>query len=497
MKLITLAPDLDPIEDGILLDCSAVVPTLRGIAGAPSGVLVNPAFTALAATCVGAASVVKTNGDTRTFAGTATQLYEEAGTLWATVTAATGPYTSVLDRWRFAQYGDVTLAVNKENVLQFSNGSGAFAAVTSTATGSTVTAPAAAIVEVINDFVFLGDTISGPVYSSDNPDRWWASALGDYQRWTPDIGVQCVTGRLTSVPGKITAIRKFGSQPVVYKERGMYLGNYVGPPVIWAFQEVPTANTGTWGQESVIALGTPEQPFHFFVGREDFYIFDGARPVPVGYGIKEYFFSVLNVASASKIICLHDRVNSLVYIYYPSGGSTTLNAALVFHYRTKKWGRDDRSIVYAFERLTTGVTYDSIGGLYSTYDDLASVAYDDLAPSGKTPQPSFFTGTHGLYALTGSATQSSITSRDLGTDAAITSIQRVTPRWITKPQQAVLTNYQWMASGDTPVVDASSIMDNGRFDILRSAAWHRFVIDFTGPWEASFLKVDASEDGYE
>jgi hypothetical protein len=495
MKLLTYAPDLDPITDGALLECDHVVPTWRGISSAPSAADVNQ--TVVAATVIGAASLIKVSGDVRTFVGTANRLYEESGSDWTEVSEGTTAYaSSVTDRWRFAQYGDVSLAAAKEIVLQYSDGSGNFAKVTSTATGSTVTAPTASIVEIVNDFVFLGNTNAGPVFTSDNPDRWWCSAIGDYARWTPDIAVQCATGRLSSIPGKITAVRKFGDQVVIFKERGMYLGSYEGPPIVWRFPEIPTANTGTWCQESVIQIGTPEQPLLFFVGRDDFYVFDGARPVPVGLGVKDTFFANLNVSEADQIICLHDRNHSRVYVYYPTGSSTTLSAALVYNYRTKKWGADNRSIEYAFEYLSTGVTYNDLGTFYSTYDDFPSSSYDEAFPSSNTPQPAFFNTSHDLYTLTGSGTSATFATRDFGTDGIVTAISRVRPRWIVAPDSGSMVNYYWWDSGDNPTTGSTTTMStNSRFDLLRSAAWHRFTFTLTGDWELNSLEVDAREDG--
>lgn len=496
MKLLSYAPDLDPIQDGVLLECDHVVPTWRGIASAPSAADANQ--TVLAATAIGGASLVKISGDVRTFAGTSTKLWEQSGSDWTDVSEGTTAYaSSVTDRWRFAQYGDVSLATAKEIVLQFSNGAGAFAKVTSTATGSTVTAPSAAVVEVVNDFIFVGNTTGMPTATGDQPDRWACSAIGDYSRWTPDIGVQCVTGRLTSIPGKITAIRKFGDQVAIFKERGIYLGNYEGPPIVWRFPEVPTANNGTWCQESVIQIGTPEQPLLFFVGRDDFYVFDGARPIPVGLGVKETFFSTLNVSEADQIICLHDRTNSVVYVYYPVGSSSTLTAALVYHYRTKKWGVDNRSIEYAFEYLASGLTYNDLGNFYSTYADLPSTGYDEAFPGGKTPKPGFFNTSHDLYTLTGTGTSSTLTSHDFGSDDTRTTITRITPRWITRPSAGSMVNYFWDNSGDSPTTGSTVTMASGRFDVIRSGGWHRFAFTLSGDWEFNELAIDSQVDGLE
>jgi hypothetical protein len=495
MKLVTYAPDVDPIEDGSLIECMAVIPTYKGIAAAPSAAAANA--TVLAATVVGAASLTLLSGSTRTFVGTPTKLYEQNGAGWTDVSVGGGSYTTVNARWVFAEVGDVSLAVNKQNVLQYSNGSGAFAVTTSTASGSTVTAPAAACMDIVGDFVILGDTTGVPGYTADTGDRWVTSALANYADYTPSTATNCYTGRVTSIPGRITCVRKFGDQAVIFKQRGMYLGTFNGPPTGWVFPEVPTANTGTFSQESAIQIGTPEQPLLFFVGNDDFYLFDGARPIPIGFGVKEKFFNQLDVSNASKIICVHDRKKSLVRVHYPS--TSTVDKCLVFNYRTKKWGRDDRTIEYAFEYIPPGTTYDDISAIASitTYDTIAESAYDSIFQGSTVSNPAVFNASHGLYTLTGTPTTSSVSTYHFGDDDVVTTITRLTPRWITKPTGATLVNYYWMRSGESATTDTSTTMSSGRFDVIRAAGWHKFDITFTGNWELNEIKIDARMDGRE
>ena len=491
MKLLSYQPDADPTQDGVITACTATIPTYRGIGAAksPQDTLNN----ALASTCIGAASLLKLDSTSRTFAGTTTKLYELLSGAWTDRSSGGGSYTTVTNRWRFAQYGDVSLATNKNNALQYSS-SGAFAKVTKSA----VDAPMADIVETVGNFVFLANVVNGPSpYNTDAANRWWCSAIGDYTDWTPAVATQCATGLLTSVPGGITAVRKFGDQCVIYKRKGMYIGTYVGPPVIWSFPEIPTALTGTWCQESVVNIGTPEQPLHFFVGPDDFYIFDGTRPMSVGNGIKETFFNTVNIAAANQIQLVQNRSRTLVYVYYPSGSSTTCNACLVFNYRTKKWGVDDLSIEYAFEYINPGVTYDGLGTYYSTYGDFPTSAYDVAFVGADTIMPAVFKTDHKIYTLNGSGTTSTVTSHDMGTDNVVTNVSRLLPRFITKPSSASVTNYIRATSGDTLTSDQTTTMAGGRFDFMRSSPWHRFVFSFSGDWELSEVNVVAHQDGLE
>src|SRR4051812_15853922 len=105
VKLLGFSPDTDPTTIGVLTSCTAVVPTTRGLKGAPSPVA-TPLAT-LAATCMGAAVLTKVDTTTRFFAGAPTKLYEAGASTWTDVSRAAAYTTATTGRWRFAQQGNV------------------------------------------------------------------------------------------------------------------------------------------------------------------------------------------------------------------------------------------------------------------------------------------------------------------------------------------------------------------------------------------------------
>lgn len=485
INLIGYAPDQDPTTPGIITNCSALIPSMKGMKGAPSPQ--STTLAALASACQGAAVLRKLDNTTRFIAGTATKLYEAGATTWSDVTRTVGgDYSPASDvRWRFAQFGNVSLAVEKNDVLQSST-TGAFA---------NLTAPKASIVETVNQFVFLFNTNEATF--GDSPDRWWCSAIGDQTDWTPAIATQCTTGRLTSSPGIIRAGKRFGDSIIVYKDRAMYLGTYYGPPIAWAFTEVP-GEVGAMCQEVVINVGTPEDPRHIFMGFEDFYSFDGSRPIPIGIGwVKEQVFGELNKQYSFASIALHDRVNSRIYFYYPVASSVLPDKCVVYNYRTKKWGRDDRQIEIAVEYISAGVTYDDLGSLYSTYNDLPMLSYDSPFWSSGFPTPAIINTSHTVQTLNGASVGSSLTSGDMGNETDFTLLSRVRPRFLTAPTSATLTNFYRNNLGDSLTTDQTVNLSSGRFDFLRSARWHRVRMEFSGDVEIPGFVPYASLEGVE
>lgn len=485
VKLLGLAPDADPVIPGILTSCSGVVPSLRGMKGAPSPAVTS--LTALSGTCIGAYVSTKLDDTTRFFAGTTTKLYETNVSVWTDVSRAAAYTANSTMRWRFATFGNISLASNANDTIQAST-NGAFSCISG--------APAAAIIETVNAFVFALNTTDGTFGNS--PDRWWCSALSDYTSWSPSIATQAATNRLTSTPGQITAGRRFGDNIVVYKKRSMYLGVYSGPPFIWSFAQIP-GEVGAMSQEAVVNIGTPENPKHIFMGEDNFYTYDGSKPVPIGTNrVKNTVFSQLLQSRYYACIAMHDRINSLVYFYYPIADSVNPDHCVVYNYRTDEWGQDDRQVEAALDYVTPALTYGSLGGLYPTYNDFPNLPYGSAFLTSQIRLPSVFDTNHIVNTLTGAAASTSITTGDYGDDEVVSALTRVRMRFITKPSAATLTNYYKMNEGDSLTTDAATQLNsNGSFDVLRDARWHRAQISFTGDWEASGFDAQIVPAGTE
>lgn len=482
------APDLDPKTSGIITECAAIVPSLKGMKGAPTPQ--TRLLPALAAACRGSGLLRKLDNSTRLFAGSSTKLYEAATTSWTDRTrAAGGDYALGTDNtWRFAQRGDVSFAAAKSDILQ-STSAGAFA-------NNAANAPKAAIVEVANGFIFLFNVNDqGAIYdSADRPHGWWAARTSG--TWTPSIANEAYSGELTSTPGKITGGKRFGQTVIAYKERSMYVGVYVGQSG-WEFTQVP-GEVGALTHEAVVDVGTADNPVHLIMGYENFYRYDGSRPVAIGNPLKETVFGELNRAYTHACMSLHDRRNARVYFFYPVGSAITPDRCVVYNYMTNQWGRDDRTVESVVEFVAAGVIYDDLGTLYSTYADFPSLSYDTAFLSAGYPVAGIFNTSHVLQTLDGNTSVSTLTTGDYGSDEFITFLSRVQPAFIVKPSSGTMTNYYRDNIGNALTQDQQVAMDVlGRFDVQRSARWHRASFLFGGTLEISGIRAEMQEDGLE
>ena len=475
--LIGYAPDLDPTTPGIITDCTNLIPTLKGMRGGYSGADVG--LDALAAATISAAVVVKLDASQRLIAGTATKLYEKNGTGWSDVSGSSYNASASFP-WRFAQFGDTTLAANKGDTLQSSN-SGAFADVAG--------APKAGAICAVNGFVMLANTNEATY--GDSPDRWWCSGFNDATDWTPAIATQCTTGRLVDTPGSIRAIKALGYDVVAYKERSMYLGRYSGPPEAWDFTLIP-GDIGCSSQDAIVNIGTA----HVFIGYEDFYLFDGSRPVPIGSPLREWFFNDLDSNYRYTIRGMHDRAHSLVYFHYPRNGSSgALNGCVVYNYKSNKWGLAHRSVETPIEYITGGYTWDTLP--LTTWDSWPEVPYDSPFWTATREVAAYIGTDHKVYSLTGASSTSSLTTGDVGDDQEFSLLSRINFRYLDKPDSATLTNYYQNEHGGTWTTDATTTESNQRFDMLRSARWHKGMADFVGDVEVSAVDFHLAPDGEE
>ncbi|MFO0454271.1 MAG: hypothetical protein ACK52I_37415 [Pseudomonadota bacterium] len=479
-------PDAPPTTAGVLLEVEAV-PTVRGYAGAPAPVSIG--YSALAADCTGATVIFRLDGTTRLLAGTQAALYEGSGGVW-TDRSRGGGYSTGDVRWSFAVFGNTSLAINKSTVLQSST-TGAFANVGN--------APKASLIETVGGFVMLADTddsglsIGGLAPNSNDGDRWWTSQLGNPTgTWQPNVSLQCVTGRLTSSPGKIVALKRLGDQIVAYKSRAIHVGTYVGVPEVFSFAQVP-GEIGAVSNEAVVSIGSA----HLFIGAEDVYLFDGSRPVPIGTGVREWFFARLNKAQAFRIAGLHDRNTSTVWWWYPSGDSSVLNAALVYNYKAQTWGHVTSSVTLPLQSVTESVTYDTLAALYATYDDLPDISYDSPFWQASAPILAVFDASDVIQSLTGASLGGSLTTSDYGDQEAYSFCSRVRPLWVIKPPTATLTHTGRVAQGEIGQSSPAVTLNGDRWDLRKSFRWHRFTVAATGPFEVAAMTPTLAGAGRE
>lgn len=458
-------PDSDKTTPGIFTSCANVVPYEGGFRGAPTPVATTAA--ALAAEARGAVVTTKLDGSRRIFAGTQTKLYELNGAVWTDRSA--GTYTgSTESRWSFCQFGDTTIATNLSDDMQ-SSASGSFAAIAG--------APKAKIVvSASNNFVLAFNTNEGTYGQS--PDRWWNCAQGDQTDWTPNVSTLANTGRLVAVEGAIQAGLPLGDYVIAYKNRGIFVGSFAGSPVVWQWNLVPGGDAGAVGPEAICDIGGA----HFIVSNDNFWLFDGVRPVPIGTGVvRQWFLDNSSPAYRYRAKANYDKQHGLVRVFFPSLNSTgACDLTLVYHVGKKQWGRNDLNVETALNYIAPNVTIDGLDTVASTIDTLPSIPLDSQYWLAGGQVSAYFDTSHQLVALSGMTGASSFTTGDMGDDDAVTMLERARVRFEKSPATATATGYYKMNEGDALVTGPTNAINDGKFDLRQSGRFHRIRFDFTG-----------------
>lgn len=471
IPLLGFTPDAEPTTPGCITDCGNFVPYEAGMKAASAPV--NIGLAALAAACRGSAVTRNLTGGTRLLAGTTGQLYEASGATWSAV--GTGAYALAADDvWRFAAFGNSALAVCSAEVLQRSTG-GAFAAVAG--------APKARAIVVAKGFVMLLGTDA-------SPDQWHNSAYLDETTWTPSVATQCATGRLIEGSGPLTAGLRQGDTVVAYKERCIFVGQYVGGSVVWQWSP-PIGDVGCVGVEAV--ADTPIG--HIFVGSDNFYLFDGTRPVPIGDDVKQWWLDNSSSQYRYRTKLLWDRENNSVMVFYPSASSAgTCDQVLVFHVGRRRWGRMTMTVEAVVNYTSQGITYDGGSPLISTYDGSpADISYDSPFWLTSKSSPGFYGTDHAIYTFTGIPGASYCVTGDYGDEATYSFCRALRARFAALPASSSCVGLTKATSGGALQVGSSASFDGSKYPLRQQNRFHRFRLDFTGTTKLAGIRPDLVE----
>lgn len=503
LQMIGFAPDLDPMMTpsreagpGIWVACDGLYPTLRGFRRVPSAVA---NYAALSGDCYGAYVAHYLDGTTKLVAGTRTTLnIGESGT-WSDASGGQTFAVADHDRWRFAQFGNDTIGVNGTDDTQVLINTGSdFAALAGLP-------PIAKVVATVNNFVFLLNLYSGDPGSLLTPTMWWCSGIGDDTSWTPDIATQAANGYLDDTEGPIVGAKPLGRNLIVYKQKAVYLFDYLGPPVIWE-NRILSQTAGALSHEAVVDIGDA----HVFMGYDDFYVLDGANPPqPIQNPLRRFIFQEdLNRNLQDAVQGRYDRTTNVVYWHYPSvdvedtGWPQTCDKWVAWHRQSNHWTMGEtnvQAVVYPELPGSTGVTYGGFGALYTTWGEPDGIAYDSYIFAGSTDVvQSIIQDDKILYTLTGQPEAGAFcTLGDFGDDQNYLFVRRIRPRYTIYPATAgtSVANYRSVNLGETAVIGQTAYLDPtpGWVNLRDNARFHRLTISFPAG-DAEIVGIDIDYD---
>lgn len=362
-------PDLPSHDNPGALIALNVVPQARSYRSLNA---LDPFTNALADEALGSFWANDKNNTIFNFAGDRDALYNLAsGITWTDISGASAPYATDLNNkppaWEFEKFGENILATNGSAPIQKYEMN--VDAVFSDLAGSP---PEALHIAVVRDFVFLGNIPSqGP-----NFVRW--SGYNNATTWTPSIRTQSDFQELFGRGGAVQRIVP-GDYGIIFMEQSIFRCDYVGPPVIWQFDELERKR-GTPAPYSVVWSG----PDLWYYGWDGFYHFNGQSSTPISHNRVSRWFE-LNADSGviNDMRGVVDRVNRLVIWAFKSSGSAATNDRLIiYNWGADKWSYAEIETQLIEEYVPPGFTLDELDGPLPGGIDLDSIPVDTDAFTG-------------------------------------------------------------------------------------------------------------------
>lgn len=344
---------------------------------------------ALPTRCYGGIAARDSASNVYVYTGTASKLYRLLSAAWQDVSSLTiGTYsTGATDRWQFAQWNQNIIATNGTDPVQnIALGGANF----DDLAGSP---PVAKHLAVVRDFIVLGNT-------EDNPSEVRWSGFNDAESWAVSSTTQAGLQPLRGGAGWVQAIIG-GEYGVVLCERGVFLMQYIGSPIVWQFDEV-LPDVGTPASGSATRIGD----MVFFLGQDGFYsLTQGQQWKRIGANrVDSFFWNDLNATYIRNVRAAVDKNAGNVYWIYPNKQSTdgTPNRVLIYSWVNDRWGSVGYSLEELFMTALGGSSLDQLGGLGSI-DDL-NISFDDAAFAGDSLSSFGGIGTdHAMGFFNGSA----------------------------------------------------------------------------------------------
>ena len=388
LTLAEFMPDQAPIN-GV---ASANIVNARPIQGGyrPFNTLATQTD-ALTSRCQGFIAAIDDAGSVFNIAGHATQLRRRSSAAWTDISGALYGTTSD-GQWSFVKWGNEIIATNYVDAMQVATiGSGSFANLS----GSPPKAKYITTMGKQDQFLVAGYL---NVSSTAFPQRIRWPGIGTTTSWTIAASTQADQQDLSNC-SEIRGLAGFDYLSV-FTDRGIWRGDYVGPPTIIDFSEVEKGRgcafpgvLGSWGR------------LVLFLWEDGFYIFDGTSVTAIGAEkVNRFFFNDVDLGYTDRIRIAPDPANSEFVIAYPGAGSASgvCNHALVWNWTLNRWSYVEFDSEHLALGISVGYTLEGLTAISSSVDALP-FSLDSRNWQGGRPSLVAFDTNHKLGAFSGSA----------------------------------------------------------------------------------------------
>jgi hypothetical protein len=165
---------------------------------------------------------------------------------------------------------------------------------------------------------------------------------------------------------------------------------------------------------------------------------------------------------------------------------------MVYHLATKQFGLVTINIEAVLNYISAGITIDGLSSVSATINGLSVYSFDSQFWLSGGRALSMFNTSHQLQLLTGTSTSSSYTTGDIGDDDGVSLLSKIRVRFAPgyAPSSATAQVFSKMTEGSGLTAGGTHTINDGKFDPLQAARFHRARVDMTG--DARVLAMGAT-----
>ena len=148
--------------------------------------------------------------------------------------------------------------------------------------------------------------------------------------WTPTATNTAGSQRLTRGSKIMAAVRSRGAV-LVFTDTALYQMQFIGPPFTFGFKLIAD-NCGAVGMNAAVDVGGRV----FWMGKESFFMFDGAvKKLPCT--VQDHVFDSIEPSAQEDVFCSSISDFGEVMWFYPSGTSTQMDKQVTYNYQENSW----------------------------------------------------------------------------------------------------------------------------------------------------------------
>ncbi len=479
-------PDLADQNNPGSTEAKNVTPSIDGFRQLPS---LNVATNAVNLYVRGAIAAQAKDANIYNYCGTGSKLYELVGQTWTDRTAGSGTESVAADDfWEFSKWGEKVIAVcGVGDVPQIiTMGGVAFADLGGTP-------PQSRHVGIVRDFVVMGNIKEGgTVYP--NRVRW--SGINDETNWVTSKKLQSDYQDLFGEGGWVQKVIG-GEHGVIVREHAIHRMDYIGPPLIFMFDQTLTG-VGTPAANSVVKFGDDI----YLLTQTGFEVVkDGRVRRDIGANrINNWFFSEFDSTVASRVIGSLDRINRRIFWIFPGTGNASglPNNGVIYDIDSDRWARFEDELEWIYDAMGEGTTLEGLDAISGSIDALGE-SLDSRRWIGGAIAINAFDDTHksGEFAGTAMASVLETTEQQLIVNKRV-HVSRVRPE--IEGAGTLTLQAGTRESQDNSVTwdtTATIARDNG-YPMRSEARYHRFRANISGGFtRAQGIEVVESSDAGE